>query len=959
MAVLTLSAAQAKDYKYETVEGDAMQSRIYTLDNGLKVYLSVNKEKPRIQTYIAVNTGSRNDPAETTGLAHYLEHLMFKGTQQFGTSDYAKEKPYLDDIRNRYEHYRTLTDASVRKQAYHEIDSVSQLAAKYNIPNEYDKLMASIGAQGTNAYTSNDVTCYTEDIPSNEIDNWLKIQSDRFQNMVIRGFHTELEAVYEEKNISLAKDTWKMYDALNALLYPTHPYGTQTTLGTQEHLKNPSIVNIENYYHRYYVPNNIAICMAGDFDMDATIAAIDKYFGSWQKSETLSRPEFPALQPLTAISDTTIYGQEAPFLFLGWRFPNNDKLTADTLDVISNILSNGNAGLFDTDLVQPMKVLGVDADCDNMTDYTTLMLYGYPKEGQTLADVRDLLLGEMKKLATGDFDDDLLPSVVNNMKLAYYKSLLSNEDRADMFVQSYIAGRTWEQDVKKLDRIAAITKQQLADFAKHYLVDNYVALYKEVGEDSTIKKIDKPEITGIPANRELRSPFVDAISKSEVEPIQPQFVDFKKELTFTTTKKSKLPVIYKQNTSDQLFTLAFRYDYGTESVRGLDLMPQYLEYIGTDKKSATDIKKEFYKLACKYDISVSDEHLTIMLSGLNENMPQALALLEDFLANAKGDKDSYDQFVGLYLKARNDAKTNQASNFQALMEYGLYGKYNSWLNNFSNDELTNGNPEMLTDMLKPLKTTKHTVLYFGPYSEKELVALVDKQHKVGKSLAEPVEGKKYTMESTPQNEVYIAPYEAKNIYMRMFHNEDKQPYIEETPAIRLFNEYFGGSMNGIVFQELRESRGLAYNAYAAYATPRRNGDPEYFMNHIISQNDKMADCIKVFKAIEDSLPQSEASFEIAKQSLTKTLQSARTTRFGIISKYLSAKAKGFDFDINERIYNALPSLTLQDIVDFEQKNIAGKPLRYIILGDEKELDMETLEKIGPVKRLTTEEIFGF
>ena len=267
-AVLSFTTATAKDYTYQTVKGDLMNSRIYTLDNGMKVYLTVNKEKPRIQTFIAVRTGSRNDPAETTGLAHYFEHLMFKGTSHFGTSDYAKEKPLLDDIKQRFEEYRKVTDPELRKQLYHGIDSVSQLAAQYNIPNEYDKLMASIGAQGSNAYTSNDVTCYTEDIPSNEVENWLKIQSDRFKNAVIRGFHTELEAVYEEYNMSLARDNEKSINALDKLLFPAHPYGTQTVLGTQEHLKNPSIVNIENYYKRYYVPNNIAVCMSGDFDPD-------------------------------------------------------------------------------------------------------------------------------------------------------------------------------------------------------------------------------------------------------------------------------------------------------------------------------------------------------------------------------------------------------------------------------------------------------------------------------------------------------------------------------------------------------------------------------------------------------------------------------------------------------------------------------------------------------------------
>ena len=225
MAALMMGAlnATAKDYHYTTVPGDAMKTRIYTLDNGLKVYMSVNKEKPRLQANIAVKTGSRNDPAETTGLAHYLEHLMFKGTTHFGTTDVEKEKPYLDEITRRYESYRKLIDPAQRKQAYHEIDSISQLAARYNIPNEYDKLMASIGSEGSNAYTSNDVTCYVENIPNNEIENWAKIQSDRFQNMVIRGFHTELEAVYEEKNITMASDDDKRWAALWKLLTPTHP----------------------------------------------------------------------------------------------------------------------------------------------------------------------------------------------------------------------------------------------------------------------------------------------------------------------------------------------------------------------------------------------------------------------------------------------------------------------------------------------------------------------------------------------------------------------------------------------------------------------------------------------------------------------------------------------------------------------------------------------------------------
>lgn len=545
LVVLGLSV-QAKEYKYRTVEGDLTKARIYTLDNGLKVYLSVNKEKPRIQTYIAVRTGSKNDPAETTGLAHYLEHLMFKGTKQFGTSNPEAEAPLLDEITNRYEAYRKLTDPQARKKAYHEIDSISQLAAKYNIPNEYDKLMAAIGAQGTNAYTSNDVTCYTEDIPSNEIENWAKIQADRFQNMVIRGFHTELEAVYEEYNIGLSSDNRKLFATISKMLWPNHPYGTQTTIGTQEHLKNPSIVNIKNYFNKWYVPNNVAVCMVGDFAPDDVIAIIDKYFSSWKPGADVRQPVFDPLPPLTTPKDTTIIGQEAEQVWVGWRGKQSNSLQADTLLLLEDVLSNGRAGLFDLDLNQSMKVQGAGAGAQLMHDHGGFLLIGRPKQGQSLEEVRTLMMGEIDKLKKGDFPENLLPSIINNKKRQYYQLLEDNSSRADMFVDAFIDEIDWAQEVGKIDRISKISKQELVDFANRFFTNGYVTVFKKQGIDSLQKKIDKPAITPIPANRDMMSQFVEDIQNAKVKPIQPKFVDFKKDLTFSETK-SKLPLLYVQN----------------------------------------------------------------------------------------------------------------------------------------------------------------------------------------------------------------------------------------------------------------------------------------------------------------------------------------------------------------------------------------------------------------------------
>ena len=951
--------ATAKDYHYTTVPGDAMKTRIYTLDNGLKVYMSVNKEKPRLQANIAVKTGSRNDPAETTGLAHYLEHLMFKGTQKFGTTDYAKEKPYLDEITKRYETYRKLTDPAQRKQAYHEIDSISQLAAKYNIPNEYDKLMSSIGSQGTNAYTANDVTCYVENIPNNEIENWAKVQSDRFQNMVIRGFHTELEAVYEEKNISMASDNTKEFAAIWKLLTPTHPYGTQTTIGEQEHLKNPSIINIQNYFHRYYAPNNVAICMAGDFDPDQTIAIIDKYFGSWKKNNNLSRPEFGIQPDITAVKDSSVVGKEAENVMLAWKFKGMNDKENDVLDVISEMLSNGNAGLMDVDLEQQMKLASSGAFIYGLHDYSAFIVAGTPNKEQKLEEVRTLLLQEMDKLRKGEFDDYLLSSVIANKKLNFYKSLDDNDTRASIMVDAFVNDQKWADVATQLERQSKLTKQDIMNFADKYLrADNFVCVYKRMGEDTTLKKIEKPAITPIPANREYESAFVKEIKNAQVPEIQPEFLDFKKDLTVSKTSK-KLPLVYKQNTQDDLFDLVFRYEFGDEDDIRYSYAAQYLDYIGTDKKSVSAIKQAFYKLACNYSVVQSAKTLQISLNGLNENLPAALNLLEEVLQNAKADKTSWNQFVDLIEKTQQDAKATQKTNFSYLWDYSTYGPYNPTRHAIKTADLRKMDPQALTNLLGGLNKMEHTVAYYGPYSEKQLNAILAKEHKTAKKLAAVPEGKEYVREEIKQNEIYIAPYEAKNIYLRSYQNTGKKSDVKDGALIALFNEYYGGGMNSVVFQELRETRGLAYNAGAYYYIPVRKEEKDYFMKHIISQNDKMMDCISVFDDITNNFPQNEASFNLAKQSLKKSLQSRRTTKAGVINAYFNAKLRGIDYDVNKLYYDQLPSLTLQDLTNFEKQNIVGKPYRMVILGDEKNLDMKSLEKIAPIKRLSQEEIFGY
>lgn len=947
-------------YSYESVPGDPMNTRIYTLDNGLKVYMSVNKDEPRIQTYIAVRVGSKNDPAETTGLAHYFEHLMFKGTNHFGTQNYEAEKPLLDQIEQQFEVYRQTTDSVERKKIYAVIDSLSYEASKYAIPNEYDKLMAAIGATGTNAYTSTDVTCYVENIPSNQVENWAIIQADRFKNNVIRGFHTELETVYEEKNMSLTSDIETALDSLNAALYPHHPYGLWTVLGFQEHLKNPSITNIKNYYKQWYVPNNMAICMSGDFNPDEVIAVIDKYFGDMQPNPNLPKLDLKAETAITTPIVKEVKGKEAETLMMGWRLPGEGTFEADTMEVVSQLLSNGVAGLLDIDVMQPQKVLQVYCVPLSMTDYSTFLIHGTPKEGQSLDEVKDIVLAEMAKLRNGDFDEKMLEAILNNFKWQQEMTLESNGGRADMFVSSFISGKKWEDEVTRLDRMSKVTKADIMNFANRYLKDdNYAIVYKRKGKNPNILTIDKPEITPIAMNRDTASAFLKEIQASVVKPIEPVFLDFSKDLSVAELKPG-VQLLYKHNESNDLFEMAYIFDMGTGAPENkwLSTATDYFTFLGTSDMTPEEVKKEFYRLACNFNVVSSTTRTCIYLSGLNDNMPEAVALMDKLLADCQVDKEAYGKLVDNILKARADAKNEQYGNVNRLIAYMQYGPHNRYTNIPSEKELKSINPQQLVDIIHGLCSYKHRVSYYGPMSQQDFTALINEEHKVAEDLKDVPESDLNPKETTEPC-LYVAPYEANQVFMLQYSNDGRKydPAIEN--ARTLYNEYFDGGMNSIVFQEMRESRGLAYMATARLNAPSYKDKDYSYVSLIATQNDKVLDAINTFNGIIEDMPQSEAAFDIAKNGLLSRLRTERILKSDVIWQYIDAQDHGLNVDSRISLYDYVQNATLADVVKFQQEWVKGRTFQYCILGDKKSIDMQALKQFGSVHELQTKEIFGY
>ena len=960
LIVLVVAAlAVSCGYRYESVKGDKLQTRIYTLDNGLKVYMSVNKEQPRLQTMIAVRVGSKNDPAETTGLAHYFEHLMFKGTDKFGTQNYEAEKPLLDEIERLFEVYRTTTDEVERKAIYAQIDSVSQEASKYAIPNEYDKLMQAIGADGTNAWTSFDETNYVEDIPSNQIENWAKIQAERFANATIRGFHTELETVYEEYNMGLTRDSGKMFDKIMESIFPNHPYGTQTTIGKQEHLKNPSITNIKNYYKTYYVPNNMAICMAGDFDPDEAIKIIDKYFGGLTPNKNLPKVEEYQPAPLTEIKVSEVYGLESECVAIAWPIGGARSEGALIGEILTSVLSNGSCGLLDTNLLQSQKVLSAYGGVELLADAGLAMVVGEPKQGQTLEEVRDLLLGEIEKLRNGEFDEALLNSIVANYRKGEMSQLENNFARAYKMEAAFINGLNWADVATELDRAAKLTKEDLVAWAKANLTtDAYSVIYKRQGEDKSQKKIEKPTITPISANRDAQSDYLVSIQQSEVAPIAPVFVDYERDMSRTNLENGT-EVLYKHNETNELFSLIYLYNFGATNFKSLPLATSYMELLGTADKSAEQIQRELYDLACTFNISTALDKTYIVITGLSENMEKAMKIAEEYIANVEGDEDVLREVKSDAKQERSNAKSSQQSCFGALQQYCIYGADYARKVKMSDKELNNITSEELLSQIKALQKIEHRVMYYGPKQLGDLTKSLQEIRCTNEKL-EKVEPITLTPNNVKEQSVLFAQYDAKQIYYMQYSCREQDKFdVKNSPIANLYNNYFSGGMNSIVFQEMREARGLAYSAYAGLWKGTTPKDPYYFYAFIATQNDKVQQAVEAFDEIIEEMPRSDKAFDLAKSGVLANLESKRTTKANVLWSYLEYEKFGLKEDINKTVYEGVKNLTLDDVVAFQQSFIKGRPYTYCILGDKKDLDMKYIGSLGKIKYLSQEEIFGY
>lgn len=945
----------ANGNEYTSYSNDPANSRWYTLDNGLTVILSENKTKPRVQTLIATKAGSSSDPADNTGLAHYLEHLLFKGTDKYGSLNYEKESKILAEVDALYERYNKTTDPKERKAIYHLIDSVSGEAAKFSIANEYDRMLQGIGAQGTNAFTSFERTVYVNDIPSNQMSTWLDIEAERFRKPVLRLFHTELEAVYEEKNIGMDNDNRQVYERLFAETFANHNYGMQTTIGTIEHLKNPSIKKIREYYNTYYVPNNMAVILAGDINLDQTFELIKAKF-SYMTPKEVPTKTFKDEEPLNSTKRITVSGPSAASLTMGYRVPDALDKDANLVKLVDLILANSKAGLIDLNMVKAQKC--VQAYCSPMLLKERGVHYfaGVPLEGQSLEELEQLFYDQINKLKAGDFDMNLIKSIVLNQKVSEIRKFESNGGAAYSLLESFILGSDWADELNSLDAMLAYSKEDIMNFASTYYIDGHVVIYKVKGEKEEVVKIEKPEITKVEVNRGKTSPFVDDILSRKTEPISPKFIDYKNDIEFGTYGKST-PIWKVKEGDEQLFTLYYVLDFGSYHDQKLALAVEYLEFLGTSKYTADEISKKFYDLACNFGVSTGREQSYVYLNGLESSFEEALKLFEHLLADAQPDQAKLDMLIDQKLKARADAKLNKSRIMAKMRSYVLFGEDNPANYLLKTEELRNIKADQLTTYIHDLSSYKHKVWYSGPLEMKTLKKCLAQYHPKVTDFKESPALKEFVMRDAANVIVYFTHYDMVQAEI-MWLKKSNLLDVNENADISMFNEYFGGGMSSVVFQDIRESKALAYSTYSYYAKGSKLGDHNMVMAYVGTQSDKLGESIIAMNDLLETLPVDEGKFQNGKNALQQNLATSRVLKTSILFDYDNSLKLGFKEDPRIQLASRLETITMDDVVKFHNEKIRGN-YQFAILGSKESIDFETLERYGKVEELTLEQLFGY
>lgn len=937
----------------ESNPDDPLDAHIFELDNGLRVYLTENHEEPRFYAEIAVRAGSKHDPADGTGLAHYLEHLLFKGNQNLGTLDYEAEKPHLDRIVELYEEHFSETDTARRAEIYAEINSEAQLAAQFAVPNEIDKLYNSMGGNALNAHTWYEETVYKVGLPANRLQQWAEIESDRFVNPVFRLFHTELETVYEEKNRTLDNGGRIIGTAVDELLWKVHPYGQQPTIGTVDHLKNPSLVYIQNYFDTYYVPNNMGIFISGDIDIDSTIALISEKFGQWKRQEI---PEVGPWDepPLQGAERRTVQYPGEEQVQLAFRTAPNGSADKEALILLDMILDNRTAGLINLNLNQQQLVSNAGSSPLFLNDYGTQNLYGVPKQDQSLEEVERLLLDQIDIIKAGEFEEWIIPAIVNDFLKNEKASLEFNTARVTMMRQSFIEGSEWEYHIAEIDRMEQLTKQDVVDVANKYFGDDFVSVYR-VDAQHEVPEVEKPQIDPVTIDPTRQSEFAAQILAMEVDEIEPSFVEADQDYRVIEFAPG-VELYYAPNPLNDLFTFSVNVEVGTEEDEKLGLSAALMDVAGTANMSNEELQKEWYRMGTEFRFGAGENSSAFAISGLDDQFENSVALMMELIKTPSSDSQTLEQLKGILLKSREDRKSSPPAIAQALYMYNRYGEESPMLESMTSQQILDTQVDELLDLPVQLLDYKHTIAYTGSMPLEQLVEVLRRHHNIEGELADTPEYRFRRARDVEDTELLVVDQQTAQAQVRIeFADGVLEP--EDSVMSSLYTNYFGSGMSSVVFQELREARALAYSASARYMPGNRLNAENLMLGAIGTQTDKTVDALAAFIDLIDNMPQSSERFDEAVNAQINRYRTSKLNFREVIGAVRAWERQGFESDPRRARFQELQQSDLDDLIEFQEQHVKDRAKLISIVGDLSIIDVAELEQFGEVQEMQVDDLF--
>ena len=936
----------------------ALEVKEHKLKNGLTVWLNEDHSQPKVFGAVVVKAGAKDCP--DTGIAHYFEHMMFKGTDKIGTVDYDAEKTLLDSIALKYDELAATEDEAARSQIQKEINELSIRSSDYVIPNEFNRLISKYGGSGLNAATSYDATIYFNTFSPQYMYQWAEINSERLLNPVFRLFQSELETVYEEKNMYGDFIGGPVMDRLLARYFAPHPYA-YPIIGSTKNLKNPRLTEMRKFFEEYYVASNMGLILSGDFDTEAVLPVLEKTFSRIRPGEA-PKHDIVALPPFKGKEKMKIKFPVPLVKAMGMGFrgvpANHEDQVA--LAVAVNMLNNANGTGFLDKLMVDRKIMASMAMNESMNEAGILAVAVIPKlMFQTYGGAEKLVWKEINRVKEGDFSDEIFNSLKQEQRRQYASNLENIDSRARIMMSLYSQGKSWEDYLQEVSGIDALTKEDVVRVARKYFSENYLCVTKTTGKYPK-DNLTKPDFSPIvPKNSEASSEYAKQLEQLPVQEVKPRFIDFQKDVE--TVSLTPLATLYATaNPVTDIFTLNLVYQVGTLEQPKLMHLANYLQFLGTDSLSFHEFRTRLQVLGSTISFDATDKQFFMRITGFDKHFKETVQLAGDFIRHVKADDKQIRQVI-------NDAKVTEKAFFEssdnianALLEKVKYGEQSRFLTKLSLSEVKKLKGKELLDAFVQVRQTECDLLYCGTLPVAQVreeieASLPLKEITVAVNAPYHRDAKKYDKPTVYFMDMPTASQSIVYGYAKGEVTDDAW----SRHAARLFSVYFGGDMSSLMFQEIREFRSLAYRVSGRYILPphKLEGKAGEFVTMLSTQSDKTLDALGIMNSLIHEMPEKEERISTVKQSIVNQVNNDFPSFREVPEKVAGFRRNGFDNDPSEALLSGISDMDMKDIMRFYRHNVRLKPVVYVIVGNSRRIDMKQLETYGNVIRLRKKDIY--